>query len=96
MTEAPSILQIPLYGLYYIDSIPSEPMTKAQLERMHQVYSADKMQQIVEGLRWAVAHEDFRFATMLPGLKFSDQDAHKYLVNLLRQIEQFANCHDRP
>lgn len=88
MDDQPTaFLRIPLYKLLYLKEIPDEPLTPDELKEWTVGYEPDEVQQIIAAIRWGCSHPEYDFSPLLPGSRFSNQDAHRYLVNLLRQIE---------
>ena len=89
-----SFLRIPLYKLYYLDEIGEEPLTKKELEQLSQDYDQDTIGEIVNSLEWASNNPAYPFSPLLPDLQFSDQDAYRYLVDVLRQVKRHLGSSD--
>jgi hypothetical protein len=82
-----SVLCIPLYKLHYLDEIADQPLTQRELEQLYTDYDGDEIQRLFSSLEWAYNHPHYPFSSLFPGVRFSDQEAYRYLVNLLRQLK---------
>ena len=84
-----STLQIPLYKLLYVQDVTNRPLSTRELEQFSKDYEPCEIKKIVEALKWASARPKFPYSSLVSGIKFSDEECHQYLVNVLSQIEQF-------
>jgi hypothetical protein len=48
----------------------------------------DASPELIEALRWANEHPEYRFAKLLPGLSFRSSQIHRFLVNVLTTWEE--------
>ncbi len=83
MTPEENALMIPLYGLFYIDDVTAfDGLTEETLDKWKALYSEDEMNGIYDGVRWAIAHPDHDFYSILSGLRHSNEDIYLFFCKL--------------
>jgi hypothetical protein len=86
-----TILQIPLYALYYLDNIEDARATREGLEHFRGQYDEATFDKIVNGLEWACNNPTYPFVSLLPNTRFSNEEAYGYLVKLRQAIQEHLN-----
>jgi hypothetical protein len=81
-------LRIPLYKLYYMESVDSySGLTSDELIALKRKYPEEDVSGIVKAVEWAVENKDYDFSSMLPNLTHSNKDIYHYLCVLNRSLK---------
>ena len=81
-------LRIPLYALYYLDDWEGmTALAAGTATRLVEDYSSTVFLRIVNALEWAIRNPDFQFASLLPNLKYSNEQIHTFFVEVLKQAK---------
>ena len=84
-------LRISLYKLYYFDNLDDfTGLSEVELISLKQEYSESDIAWIVKSVGWAIKNPKFDFFSLLPNLKFNNNEIYKYLCKLdvsLRKLD---------
>lgn len=88
-----AFLRIPMYMLNdmkRIDEFSGVPAEKVHLLREH--YTPDEVHSLLEALRYAEIHPEFDFRALMPDLRFTNAEIHRFLCKVLHSIDRPANA----
>jgi hypothetical protein len=83
-----NFLRIPLYKLYYIDNVYDYVIDDQFIKAYSKAYSEQERGSILEALEWASVNADYDFKSLLPDIKFTNEEIYFYLTYLLRFIQE--------
>lgn len=80
-------LRIPLHKLYYIDNVDTfTGLTEKDISSLKNEYTVEELSLIIRSVHWAIQNEDYDFSSLLPNLKYSNEDIYKYLSKLEQSL----------
>lgn len=90
--EIVKFLRIPLYKLYYIDTLDDySGLTDSEIQVFCSEYSESVANNILRALEWGVNNPNYNFSSLLPNLKFSNKDIYRYICILDKQFQEYKN-----
>lgn len=88
MNNELKFLRIPLTMIEYIDDVEGfQGLNERQLEAVPRDYEPHEVAGIVAGLRFAEAHPEYDFASLITGLNRTNAQIHPFLMKILRSLE---------
>ena len=87
MITASPFLRIPLSMIEHVDDLDAfQGLSAQQLAQLPKEYEPEEMEGIRTALQFAVAHPEYDFASMLPGLPHSNAEIHLFLVKIAKSM----------
>jgi hypothetical protein len=82
-----TILQIPLYKLYYVEDCTQPVVIEPQIGQLiRKDYDQPTIDNIIDSLVWATRNPDYDYRSLLPNIRHSNEQILQYFQNLLSQL----------
>lgn len=82
-------LRFVLYKLFYLDDVDDEQAFGDDFaELLRRDYTAEQIHGFVAALDWALAHPDYDFSSLLPGLRQTNAEILRYLRRVHRRFAE--------
>jgi len=83
-------LRIPIAYLFDIDSLHNfTEFKESSLEYFANGYEEIELKEIIEALRWAKEHPEHDFSSMLPDIKYNNNEVYDYLCIFERDLSSY-------
>jgi hypothetical protein len=80
-------LRFVLYKLFYLDDVDdARAFGDDFAELVRRDYTAEQIHDVFAALEWALAHPDYDFGSLLPGLRHSNPEILRYLHHVHRRF----------
>ena len=81
-------LRIPLTLIEHVDDVKGfQGLDEQRLQAVQRDYTPDEITGIVSGLRFAEAHPQYDFASLIIGLNRTNAEIYPFLMKILRSLE---------
>lgn len=82
-----------MHYLYFVESLDGfNGVTAWHLERFEASHSKSDQVRILAALQWAKSNPNYEFESLLPRIRFSRQEIHKFLVIVCGQLTARLDC----
>ena len=83
----PNYIRIPMFKLYHLDSVNDfNGFDAVEWAQVAEEYSEEEVSGIVSAIGWAVKNREFDFLSLLPNLKFSNEEIYSFFCKLDRSL----------
>ena len=85
-------LMIPLYLLYYIDSLDKFiGLRDFQRQALKRDHSIDELKKTAQALELALENPEYNYQSILPNIKFSNKEILEYFKVMHKEVVQIIN-----